>query len=133
MLYRNFYQFSSSHILVKLYQSLIRPHMEYAYPVWDPHLKDIQALENVQKFALRVRSKSMSSDYPTLLDTFSKPTLSDRRETLKLYLLFNILAGRVIYPSCPITVKNSPHTTHCSNTLQLVVPRACSNQYKHSF
>ena len=52
--------------------------------------KDIQALENMQKFALRVWSKSWSSDYATLLDT---PTLSDRRETLKLCLLFNILTG----------------------------------------
>ena len=134
MLYRNFYQFSSSNILVKLYKSLIRPHMEYACQVWDPHLKkDIQVLENVQKFALRVCSKSWSSDYATLLDTLSMPTLSDRRETLKLCLLFNILTGKVIYPSCPITVKNSPYTTRCSNTLQLVVPRARSNQYKHSF
>ena len=102
-------QFSSSHILVKLYKSLIRPHMEYACQVWDPHLKkDIQVLENVQKFALRVCSKSWSSDYATLLDTLSMPTLSDRRETLKLCLLFNILTGKVIYSSCPITVKNSP-------------------------
>ena len=123
MLYRNFYQFSSSHIMVKLYKSLIRPHMEYACPVWDSHLKkDIQALENVQKFTLRVCSKSWSSDYATLLDTLSMPTLSDRRETLKLCLLFNILTGRVIYPSCPITIKNSPYTTRCSNTLQLVPP-----------
>ena len=38
MLYRNFYHFSSSHILVKLYKSLTRPHMEYACSVWDPHL-----------------------------------------------------------------------------------------------
>ena len=50
MLYRNFYQFSRSHILVKLYKSLIRSHMEYACPVWDPHLKkDIQALENIYR------------------------------------------------------------------------------------
>ena len=33
MFYRNFYQFSSPYILVKLYKSLIRPHMEYACPV----------------------------------------------------------------------------------------------------
>ena len=108
--------------------------MEYACPVWDPDLKkDIQALENVQKFALRVCSKSSSSDYDTLLDTLSIPTLSDQREILKLCLLLNILTGRVIYPSCPITVEHSPYITRYSNTLQLVIPRACSNQYKHSF
>ena len=109
--------------------------MEYACPVWDPHhKKDIQALENVQKFALKVCSKSWSSDYATLLDTLSMPTVSDRRETLKLCLLFkNYKKGRVLYPSCPITVKHSPYTTCRSNTLQLVVSRARSNQYKHSF
>ena len=32
----------SPYILVKPYKSLIRPHMEYAYPVLDPYLrKDI--------------------------------------------------------------------------------------------
>ena len=108
MLYRNFYQFTSSHILVKLYKSLIRPHIEYTCSVWDPHLKkDIQALENVQKFALRICSKSWSSDYDTLRDTLSISTLSNQREALKL---FNILAGRVIYPSCLITLP-IPHGT----------------------
>ena len=32
--------------------SLIRPHLEYAVPVWNPHLsKDIDSLESVQRFA----------------------------------------------------------------------------------
>ena len=53
-------------------------------------LKDIQALENVQKFTLRVCSESWSCDYLTLLDTLSMPTLPDRRETLKLCLLLQV-------------------------------------------
>ena len=106
---------------MKLYKSLIRLHMVVQSG------KDLQELENVQKFALRVCSKAWSSVYATLLDTLSMLTLSDWRETLKLCLLFNILRGRVIYPSCPIAVKNSPCTTRCS------IPHACSNQYKHSF
>ncbi len=41
-------------ILVKLYKFLIRPHLEYACAIWDPHLgKDIQAIENVQKLRCR--------------------------------------------------------------------------------
>ena len=41
-----------------LYKSLSRPHMEYAYTVWDPHqAKDIKSIENTQKFALRVWNK----------------------------------------------------------------------------
>ena len=35
--------------------SLVRPQTEYACAVWDPHLsKDVQALEGMQKFGLRV-------------------------------------------------------------------------------
>ena len=72
--------------MAKLYKSLIRSHLEHACTIWDPHLrKDIQALENVQKFALRVCSKSWSSDYATLLDTLSIPTLSDRRDGPPIY------------------------------------------------
>ena len=94
---------------MKLYKSLIRPHMEYACLVWDLQLrKDIQALENVQKFALRVCSKSCSSNYDTLLDTLCIQSLSDWRETRKLCLLFNILIGRVIYLSCSIWLKTLP-------------------------
>ena len=34
-----------------LYIAYIRPHLEHACQVWDPHLiKDIHALESVQKF-----------------------------------------------------------------------------------
>ncbi len=56
LLYRNFYKFSIPLTLSKL---LIRPHMEYASPVWDPFLaKDIKAIEDVRKFALGVCTKS---------------------------------------------------------------------------
>ena len=34
-----------------LYIAYIRPHLEHACQVWDPHLiKDIHALQSVQKF-----------------------------------------------------------------------------------
>ena len=36
------------------YLGLIRPKLEYASSVWDPHLsKDIQAIERVQRIAAR--------------------------------------------------------------------------------
>ena len=52
----------------QLYTSFIRPHLEYACIAWDPFLKkDITALEDVQKFALRLCTKSWDQDYQTLL------------------------------------------------------------------
>ena len=47
-----FYQWSDPEALIKIHLSVIRPHLEYAAPVWSPDL--INKLEHVQKFALRV-------------------------------------------------------------------------------
>jgi hypothetical protein len=65
MIYRRFYQHSDTR---KLYLSIIRPHIKYASPVWDPyHKTEIEAIESVQKFALRMCLKSWSTDYEQLL------------------------------------------------------------------
>ena len=53
LIYRRYYQYADSNTLLRLYTSLVRPHVEYAAPVWDPFaIQDIQSLESVQKFAL---------------------------------------------------------------------------------
>ena len=54
LLYRRFYGNIDDHSLLELYSVLVRPHLEYAAPVWDPHLtKYTNKLESVQKFALK--------------------------------------------------------------------------------
>ena len=48
LLYRRFYGLASQESLKQLYLSLMRPHLEYACQVWDPHLsKDMNALESL--------------------------------------------------------------------------------------
>ena len=85
MLYRCYYQYADSSTLIKLYTSLVRPHFEYAALVWDPStVQDIQHLESVQKFALRVSSKQWDLGYSELLDTCNLPTLENRRLYMKL-------------------------------------------------
>ena len=55
MLYRRFCRDCGSNTLKILYTSFVRPVLEYAVPVWDPHIvKDIVALESVQRFATKV-------------------------------------------------------------------------------
>ena len=62
LLYRRFYNHTEGTTLMQLYLSLIRPHLEYACPVWDPHtMKDKVLLEDVQKFALRMATKQWDS------------------------------------------------------------------------
>ena len=59
LLYRQFYNHATTDTIKQLYVSLIRPHLEYAAPLWDPHLqKDVDMLENVQKFAMKLITRS---------------------------------------------------------------------------
>ena len=55
VLYRRFYPDCNTAILVQLFTSPVRPHLEYGYPAWSPYTsKDISKLDKVQKFALRM-------------------------------------------------------------------------------
>ena len=80
ILYRKFYNHSNTDTLLNLYTSFIRPHLEYAAIAWDPFLKkDITALESVQKFALKVCTKSWDISYESLLSKSHLPSLEARR------------------------------------------------------
>ena len=51
---RNFTDRSQS-TLIPLYRSIVRPHSEYCYSVWNPHFrKDIELIEGVQRRATKV-------------------------------------------------------------------------------
>ena len=76
MLYHRFYEFCSTETLECLYIAFVRPHLEYAAPVWDPHLikhNIIELLEKVQKFTLKVCTKSWNSTYSSLLSQTNLP------------------------------------------------------------
>ena len=67
VMYRKFYD-ANTPTLLQLYKACIRPHLEYAAPVCDPHqLGLIKCLKNVQKFALKVCTKSWNIDYESML------------------------------------------------------------------
>ena len=86
LLYKCFHKYSSAVLCWNCsYASFIKPHLEYAAASWDPFLKkDIELIEDVQKFALRVCLKSWSATYEELLKHFNLPTLQTRRQHAKL-------------------------------------------------
>ena len=123
LLYRRFYNHAEGATLKQLYLSLIRPHLEYACPIWDPHtMKDKVLLEDVQKFAFRMTTKQWDSEYQELLDIMNVPSLAARRLQLKLaYFPSDILC---------------PRTNYCLRTNHSLVidqPYARTNAYFYSF
>ena len=78
---------------------LVRPHLEYAAIVWDPYLaKDIESLEKVQRFGLRMALKDWSLGHEQLLQQSSIQKLSDRRSQSRLCHLFKILFELCDFP-----------------------------------
>ena len=131
LLYRRFYGNMDHHSLLELYSVLIRPHLEYAAPIWDPHLiKDTTKLENVQKFALKMCLKKWDVGYQELLDLSQLPTLENRRLYLKLCTLYKIIHGYFYFPPNVFIPQVSRH----SSSLPLVhMPRARTNAFQSSF
>ena len=90
MLYRRFYTWADTDTLRTLYLTCIRPHLEYACQLWDPYLrKDIDRLENVQKFACKVCLGAWNLSYDEMLQKLCLPRLDSRRAYLKLNTMYN--------------------------------------------
>ena len=90
-LIRRSFRHLDRNIFLKLYKSLVRPHLEYGVQVWHPYLKsDIRKIESVQRRATKQLNDLREDDYATRLKLLKLPTLLYRRlrgdaiETYKL-------------------------------------------------
>ena len=134
MIYRTFYQYASQWTLLKLYLTQVRPLLEYASQLWDPHQKVlIDSLERVQKFGLRMSCKQWKSDYVSLLEWADLPTLKTRRCIAKLCYLNKMLRG-VTHSSIPLPKSRIMDSRLRSfQDSMLLQPFARTTSYKFSF
>ena len=109
----------------------MRPLLEYAVPIWDPHLeKDIAALESVQRFATKVCTKAWEDvDYDERLCTLNLPTMKARRYSLKLCFLYKLLNGLAFMPNSLVDYRRSlPYLQGLTVTpFHLLVAQAITN------
>ena len=107
----------------KLYLSQVRPLLEYGVEVWHPYLsKDTQALENVQKFALRICSNNWQANYHDLLEHYNLPTLENRRLYLSLCTFFKIVHKLSYFPASLIPSYFSSSALRSSNPHNFFIP-----------
>ena len=78
-------------VLVRLYKSLVRPHLEYCTAAWSPHYeKDKEMLERVQRRFTRMIPGLRNKDYEERLRCLGLMTLEERRHRSDLVEMFKI-------------------------------------------
>jgi len=88
------FSYRDSKVLPRIFTTFVRPTLEYAVQVWNPSkIGDVQALEKVQRRALRLVTDQGHMPYETKLQALGLPTLEARRRRGDLLEVFKILNG----------------------------------------
>ena len=85
-------------VMQMAYATYIRPTVEYASPVWDPHTKrNTNKIEIVQRMCARDTTGIFyrTSSATSLLNYLSWPTLEERRRRYRLAVMYRILHNQV--------------------------------------
>lgn len=123
MIRRNF-KFKDKDVMIKLYKSLIRPHLEFCAQVWNPWLlKDIKLLEGVQRrFTKFICKDNVNKTYTERLQLCHLTSLETRRIRGGLIETFKIIRGFVDVDASEFFMRSDRQGRgHC---LKLVKPRA---------
>ena len=123
----------------RAYLALVRPHLEFAVPVWSPHLKkDITALEKVQKRAARwICAKwdratfKWNKSYEDCCNELNWVTLERRRDILTCCQVYKIVNNLdCIRFQCYFSFSNTITRSH---SLSLVCNHSRINSFRYSF
>ena len=81
-------------IILNLYKTLVRQHLEYCIQAWRPHLvKDIEKLEKVQRRATKMIEECRGKSYEERIQILGLTTLETRRVRADMLEVFKILKG----------------------------------------
>jgi len=114
--------------------SLVRPTLENASTVWDPHTQAcIQQLETVQRRAARFVKGHYHTTSSTsqMISDLGWPSLLQRRQQAKLCMVYRIVHELIEIP-LPQNLQFRSSTTRGHN-LRFIVPFCSTDYLRHSF
>ena len=131
-LYRRFYKYASNPTFLRLYLSYVRPHLEYAAAVWDPHQRGlINTLERIQKFALKASTIGTGMLIMTLqLEPATYLLWKSGVSSLsKLSILYQIINGQLVISGAPIERRIQQRSLRNSTSTLLQRPVTHTNAH----
>ena len=122
-------------MFLSLYQTLVRPQMEYCPQVWSPYLKkDISILEKVQRRATKLVPELKDLPYDERLRQLKLYPLQERRLRGDMITVFKILRGMIeTNRDQLLPLITSPNYNTRSHNFQLKGKLAASNMRKNFF
>jgi ribonuclease P/MRP protein subunit RPP40 len=119
-------------VILQLYKSLVRPHLEYSVQAWRPHFrKDIDLLEGVQRRATKLITAIKDEAYEDRLRHVNLTTLETRRLRGDLIEVFKIFKGfDDLDPNMFFELSQANTRGH---SLKLIKPRCRLDIRKFSF
>ena len=87
-------EFKHRDVLIRLYKSLVRPHLEFCTPAWSPHYrKDRDLIEKIQRRFTRMIPNISKLPYDQRLTEVGLWSLEDRRLRADLIEVYKIIHG----------------------------------------
>ena len=113
MMFRSFHS-RSSFVIIPIYKTMIRPLLEYATVVWNPHqIKQVKQIESAQRYVTKRILNYSTVSYNERMRLLKLPPLQARRnyfDLVEIYKIINKLS--FVDKNLSYSFKNRPSRGH---------------------
>ena len=126
-LIKHTFKYLNAEMFKLLFKSLVRPHLEYASPIWSPHYYkvDIDNLEKVQRRATKLIPQIADLSYSDRLQHLDLPTLQYRRLRQDLLFIYK-------YSNDLLNLDTNTHCKSCQHNTSMFMPSNSSTTRGHT-